>query len=270
MGRTVRTVTTLLFVGVVVAIGLAVLYFGTSTGLINGGGATSIGGATRALPYYAQVGWLRNTAPWPITIESITTNVAHEASAPVVYIEHGHSDVATKPGTAPIWTKASPNPPYQMVGNSLRYLGFAVAPAPGHIASFTSITVYYKGPLGFSFHKTFPGTIVAASSPSLPSSLLAADPATDTTSLPTYLAIVRAALEKKNAAALAVVMGGDATPTDATALLAKEKGLSSHFTQVVVPTVNNPDIATVTYQHASTKLAPITVVWAGFRWSVTR
>jgi hypothetical protein len=272
MRRTVRTVTTLLFIGVVLACGLAVLYFGTSTGVISGGGATSTGGATRTLPYYAQVGWLRNTAPWPVTIKSITTNVAHGATAPVVYLETAQSSAATKADTAPGWTKTASRPPYDLVGGSLRYLGFAVMPVEGHIASFTTVTVTFSGPLGFTFEKSFTGTSVAARSSTLPADILAPDPLVDHTSLNTYLALLRTALEKKNLAKLAVVMGGDATVKDAKAFLTKEKGFSSKYVQTAVPVVGNPQASVLTFYKGSLKhaLPPVTVAWAGYRWSVTR
>jgi hypothetical protein len=272
MRRTVRTVATLLFIGAVIACGLGVLYFGTSTGIISGGSATSLGGATKTLPYYAQVGWIRNTAPWPVTITRITTDVAHSASPAIVYLERHRSTATTKPGTAPEWTKVAGKPPYEMVGGSLRYLGFAVTPAEGHIASFSNFTVTFSGPLGFTFSKTFAGTSVAARSSTLPTTILAADPAVDNTSLNAYVVLLRTALEKKNAAKLAVVMGNDATVADAQAFLKQEKGFTSKFLLSTLPTPNNPDLTTLTFYRGSLThaLPPVKVSWAGYRWAVVR
>jgi hypothetical protein len=272
MRRTVRTIATLLFVGIVLACGLAVLYFGTSLGLVSGGSGTMLGGATKGLPYYAQVGWVRNTAPWPVTITSVTTDVAHSTAPTVVYLERGTSSPKTKPGEAPGWTKVSGQPPYEMVGGSLRYLGFAVAPEAGRIASFSSVTVKFSGPLGFHFTKTFTGTVVAARSVTLPAAVLAPDPAVDNTSLNAYVVLLRTALEKKDPAKLAVVMGGDATAADATAFLKQQKGFNSKYLLSSVPTVGNRDVETLTFYKGTIKhaLPPIHVAWAGFRWAVVR
>jgi hypothetical protein len=262
----------LLFIGVVAACALAVLYFGTSTGLVSSGTATSLGGATKTLPYYAQVGWIRNTAPWPVTITKITTNVAHSTAPVVVYIEEKRSSATTRPDTAPAWTKAAVKPPYELVGGSLRYLGFAVMPVQGRIASFTTFTVTFSGPLGFSFQKSFTGTSVAARSSTLPTAILAPDPAVEDTSINSYVALLRAALKANNAANLAVVMGNDATVADAQVLLKDEKGYKTSYLLSAVPAVGNLDKFTLTFYRSDlTKnaLTPIQVTWAGYRWSVT-
>jgi hypothetical protein len=272
MTRTVRTVVTLLFIGVVIACGLAVIYFGTSTGLISGGADTVTGSATKSAPLYAQIGWLRNTAPWPITIEQITTNAAHTATPTVAYVERKHDSATYKSGTVPTWTKISPKPPVQLVGGSLHYLGFELAPAAGHIASFTSFTVKFSGPLGFTFSKTFEGTNVAAAAAGLPSTLLAPDPATNSASLDPYITLLRSALEKKKLTTIAMVMGGDATPADAKAFLAAHKGFTSKYTQIVTPNQTNPDSESIVFFLSNPKKGqpPVTVNWAGYRWSVAR
>jgi hypothetical protein len=273
MRRTVRTVTTLLLVGIILGIGFAVLYFGTSTGLISGGQSTVMGGATKSLPFYAQVGWLRNTAPWPVTIESVTTDAAHTTAPTQVFIETQRDSKSYPSGTVPDWTKVASRTPYQLAGGSLRYLGFAVAPASGHIASFSSFTVTFVGPLGITFHKTFTGTQVAARAAGLPTSILAPDPSVDNTSLDSYVVLLRTAIEKKDLAALAVVMGGNATTADARALLTKEKGFTSKYLQKAVPvTLGDPSAETLRFYRTSVAkdaLPPLKVVWAGFRWSTT-
>ncbi len=274
MTRTVRTVVTILFVGIVVACGLAVLYFGTSTGIITGGAATVTGGATRSLPFYAQVGWIRNTAPWPVTIEEITPNTAHTSAPTVTYIERKIDDATYKSGVAPTWTKISPKPPVQLVGGSLHYLGFAVSPAAGHIASFTSFTVKFSGPLGFTFTKTFTGTIVAARAAGLPPTILAPDPGTNSASLDPYITLLRTAIEKKNLASLATVMGGDATTADAKAFLAAHRGFTPKYMQAVTisPAPVGVYTQTIVFYRTNPKKgqAPVKVTWAGFRWSVDR
>jgi hypothetical protein len=276
MRTTVRTVVTILFVGIIVGIAFAVLYFGTSTGVISGGQDTALGGAAKATPYYAQVGWIRNTAPWPVKIESITTNAAHSTGDAVVYLERkqGSSTIA-KGKTAPVWTEISPKPPYQLNGGGLRYLGFALMPQAGHIASFTSVTVNFSGPLGLSFHKTFPGVNVAARAADLPASTLAADPAVDSTSASTYESLLTSALTRKkpNYALLATVMGGDATSADAKKLLATQGGITKKYLLQATPTVDNPASVKLTFfAKAGGKgaLPAINIVWAAYRWSVVR
>ncbi|HEY4268464.1 MAG TPA: hypothetical protein VGM94_09760 [Galbitalea sp.] len=272
MTRTVRTVVTILFLGIVIGCGLAVLYFGTSTGVISGGATTVTGGATKSAPFYAQVGWVRNTAPWPVTIQKITTNAAHTSAPTVTYIERKHDSTKYKSGAAPTWTKISPTPPVEILGGSLHYLGFAVSPAVGHIASFTSFTVKFSGPLGFTFSKTFSGTIIAARAAGLPPTILAPDPLTNSASLDPYLTLLRTALEQKNLASLATVMGGDATVTDAKAFLAKQQGFTAKYKQLVTFDLKNPDSQTIVFYRSDPKKGqpPIIVNWAGFRWSVAR
>jgi hypothetical protein len=274
MRRTVRTIVTLLFLGIVVAVGFAVLYFGTSTGLISGGGATYTGGATKTVPYFAQIGWVRNTAPWPVTIKSITTNAEHTAKPTQVYIEAKHDSEKYTLGTVPPWTKISARPPYELVGGSLRYLGFGLTPATGQVASFTTFTVTFSGPLGLTFHKTFSGPTMAARAAGLPSTILAPDPTVDgTPSLDSYIALLRGVLQSRKPAATAVVMGGDATTADAQKFLAGQRGYASKFQLVATPVPKDPYSDTlVFYKTSPTKgaLAPITVTWSGFRWSVKR
>jgi hypothetical protein len=272
MTRTVRTVVTVLFLGIVIACGLAVLYFGTSTGVISGGATTVTGGATKSAPFYAQVGWIRNTAPWPVTIQKITANDAHTSAPTVTYVERKRDGTKYKSGAVPTWTKISPKPPVELVGGSLHYLGFAVSPATGHIASFTSFTVKFSGPLGFTFSKTFSGTIIAARAAGLPPTILAPDPSTNSASLDPYITLLRTAIEQKNLASLATVMGGDATPDEAKAFLATQSGFNPKFKQVVTIDPKNAALQTITFYAADpTKGLPeIKVAWAGFRWSVTR
>lgn len=273
MRRTVRTVTTLLLIAIILGIGFSVLYFGTSTGLISGGQTTVMGGATKSLPFYAQVGWLRNTAPWPVTIESVTTDAAHTGAPTQVFVETSRDSKSYPSGTVPDWTKVASRTPYQLAGGSLRYLGFAVTPATGHIASFSTFTVTFVGPLGITFHRTFTGTQVAARAAGLPTSILAPDPSVDNTSLDTYIVLLRTAIEKKDPSALAVVMGGNATTAEAQALLTKEKGFTSKYLQTAAPvTLGNPAAEILTFYKTTVSkdaLPPLKVTWAGFRWSAT-
>src|SRR5471032_3315025 len=128
MRRAVRTVTGILFVVIVVGCAFAVLYLGTSTGLTFGGAGSELTQATKSDAVYAQVGWLRNTAPWPITIESITTNATAETVAPTVYLEREPSGQHVSSGALPNWALNASHAPYQLNGGALRYLGFSLRP----------------------------------------------------------------------------------------------------------------------------------------------
>jgi hypothetical protein len=99
-------------------------------------------------PLYGQVGWLRNTAPWPITVTSITTNEQNASGKPVVYLERDQTTPTRVSSKEPVWAKNASAVPYQLDGGSLRYLAFALTPQDGAVASMTSITVTYSGPLG--------------------------------------------------------------------------------------------------------------------------
>ena len=274
MGRTVRTVVTVIFVAIVVGVALTVLYFGSSTGLVFGGESTLTGNATAKTPFYAQVGWLKNTAPWPLTIKSITTNAAHASKPVAVYVEPRHvGPLAVTAGKTPAWATDAGKLPHDLVGGSLRYLAFGLSPSEGKVASFTSITVTFSGPLGFTFHKTFDGAEMAAASATLPDSILAADPTTDSSSLDAYIALLRAGLHSKKAAGMAVIMGGGASLTDAQAFLNAQK---AYKTTDKIAAVSTPGDVThqrlVFYASDPTKngLPPINIAWAGFRWSVVR
>jgi hypothetical protein len=291
MRRTVRTIAVLIFVGVVLACGLAVIYFGTSTGLTFGGGATAMGGATKTAPYFAEVGWIRNTAPWPITVTSVTTNATHVAKPTAVYLEREQSPTATPPddgsgstgsdstdtGTAhggtPAWVAVASTPPYTLTGGTLRYLGYAVSPELGRVASFTSMTVNFTGPLGLRFHKTFNEVTVATSSSSLPDGILAADPATGAASLDNYVVLLRAALSAKKLPQLAVVMGGDATLADAKALLARSKAYKTADKLSSTGSITDPTRRRLVFYVSDPMKSPvpaINVAWSGYRWSVVR
>jgi hypothetical protein len=270
MRRTVRTITTLLFIGVALACIFAVLYFGTLTGLTFGGEATQMATASKTSPIYAQVGWLRNTSPWPITITKITTNASQVKAQPVVYVEL--KTFGAKVATArPNWSLSAEQVPYQLDGGSLRYLGFSLDPVANQVASMTSITVEFKGPLGFTFHQTFSGTKIAASSSTLPAGLLADDPKGDPGSLDSYILQLRTGLEQGDQAELALIMGPQATPAQAKALMAQEKSYHSKSKIVATPIEHNSALQKLVFYNGDPvkgALPPITVQWEDFRWHV--
>jgi hypothetical protein len=271
MRRTVRTVVGILFAAVILGCAFAVLYLGTSTGMTFGGAGTELAAATKSDPMYAQVGWLRNTAPWPVTITSITTNAAHTKGETVVYLERKHSGSRAISGKSPEWILLASKPPYQLDGHGLRYLGFIMTPAEGKVASLNSITVNYSGPLGLKFHKTFTGTNVATASSTLPSGTLATDPSIDSTSLDSYISLLRTAIFSQDPEQLAVVMGGVATPADAQAFLKTQKGYKTKDAVAAVGILGDPYTKKVDFYKGDPvkgALPTITVVWAGYRWSV--
>ena len=274
MRRTVRTVTTILFLAIVVGCAFAVLYLGTSTGLTFGGAGSQVKQATKSDPVYAQVGWLRNTAPWPITIQSITTSDSGTSSPTTIILEREQNGSKVSSGGQPSWILNGSHTPYELVGGSLRYLGFAAHPAKGAVGYFTSITVHFTGPLGIPFTSRFNGTTVVAPSSSLPSGVAGRDPAKDSTSLDAYIAAMRdALLLSPDPADIAAVMGGGATTADGAAMLKREAGYATSDGVIATPEPGNRRAQKVVFyltDPVKGALPPISVTWSHFRWTVDR
>ena len=273
MRRTVRTVTAILFVAIVVGCAFAVLYLGTSTGLTFGGGGSRLMQATKGDPVYAQVGWLRNTAPWPITIQSITTNVSGASEHPTVVLEREQSGSKVTSGGMPNWALNASHTPYQLDGSALRFLGFALHPRKDAVSHLTSITVHFTGPLGLPFTSTFKGTTVVAGSPTLPAGVIAQDPNVDSASLDAYVAELRNVLLQPSASAAATVMGGGATTADGAALLKLEAGFVTSDSVTATPEPGNRRLQNLVFylnDPVNGALPPISVEWSGYRWTVVR
>jgi len=273
MRKSVRTITGFVFLAIVLGCGFAVLYLGTSTGLTFGGAGSELEQAKATKPVYAQVGWLRNTAPWPITITSITTNATQSSGPPTVYLERQQSGSHASTGSIPTWAVTSEKTPYQLDGGGLRYLGFSLTPADGQVGYMTSITVHYSGPLGIHFTSTFSGTTVAAAASTLPAGVLTHDPAADSTALDPYIAALRTVLLSASGKSVAAVMGNGATEADGAALLTREQGYATSYG--VSATVDPSDrrqqkIVFFNGSPTTGALPPISVQWSGFRWTVVR
>jgi hypothetical protein len=273
MRRAVRTITAIVFIAVVFGCGFAVLYLGTSTGLTFGGSGTELLQSSKGDAVYAQVGWLRNTAPWPITIQSVTTNAVNSSVLPTVYLEREQGGAHVSSGALPNWALNAEHAPYQLDGGALRYLGFAVRPQKDKISYLTSITVHFTGPLGLHFTSTFGGTTVAASSSSMPAGVLSTDPSKDSSALDGYVAVLRQVLLDSNPTEAAAVMGNGATAADGAAFLAREKGFVT--SDSVVATADSKDLrlqSVVFYlgNRATGALPPISVAWSGYGWTVVR
>jgi hypothetical protein len=273
MRTSVQTVTAIVFLAILLACGVAILYLGTSTGLTFGGARTVTGASTTKTPLYAQVGWLRNTSPWPVTITGITANATNATKPPEVYIEHNSDPSKVKTGSVPLWVKTAGPMPYQLVGGSLRYLGFGISPKAGQIAAFTSITVSFTGPLGFSFQKTFGGTHMAASSATIPSALIAKSPAKDVGSLDAYLLLLRSALSSGDTNQLATAMGGDTTVKQAAAFAKSQTGYATTDKVASSKIKDSPYHVKLSF-YVTDPLKdghpPFIVNWKGFRWSVAQ
>jgi hypothetical protein len=271
MRKTVRNITLILFLGIVVACGFAVLYLGTSTGLTFGGSGTRLHQQAGSDAMYGQVGWLRNTAPWPITITSITTNATNVKDAPTIYLESSQNTPLSTSSKPPAWTSRASSTPYQLDGGGLRYLGFAITPQPSSVAEMTSITVTYTGPLGLRFHETYHGTHVATAASDLPGGLLGVDPRGDPSSLDAYIVELRTALLQPDPKTVSEVMGNGATLAQAQALITAEKKYKT--ADSVQATVQGQDRRTqsiVFYSGDPVKngLPAIDVVWAHYRWGI--
>jgi hypothetical protein len=273
MRRTVRTVTTILFVAIVLGCAFAVLYLGTSTGLTFGGGGSELLQASKTSPVYAQVGWLRNTAPWPVTIQSITTNEVGTSTPTTVMLEREQSGARVSTGSSPSWVVTTTHAPYELDGSALRYLGFALHPAKSRVGYMTTITVNFTGPLGIPFTSTFHGTTVVAESSSLPAGIIARDPKTDSTSLDNYIAALRDVLLQPDPTVVAAVMGGGATADDGAALLKREAGYATSDGVLATPEPSNRRSQKIVFYAGDPvkgALAPISVTWSGYQWTVDR
>lgn len=273
MRRTVRTITGILFVAIVVGCAFAVLYLGTSTGLTFGGAGTELSQATKSDAVYAQVGWLRNTAPWPITIESIATDEVLAAEDPVVYLEREQSGAHVSSGSLPNWALNASHAPYELKGGALRYLGFSMRPKKDSVSYLTSVTVHFTGPLGLRFTSTFKGTTVVAASSTLPSGLIADDPNVESTALDAYIGALRNVLLQPSASEAAAVMGGGASTANGAALLKLEEGFVTSDSVIATPDLHDRrHQKLVFYLNDPVKgaLPPIFVEWSGYRWTVVR
>lgn len=273
MRRTVRTVTAILFAAIVAGCVFAVLYLGTSTGLTFGGSGSRLLQATKGDSVYAQVGWLQNTAPWPITIKSITTNVEGASGEPAVMLEREQSGSKVSSGARPNWALNASRAPYQLNGKALRFLGFELRPKDKTVSYLTSITVHFTGPLGIPFTSTFKGTTVVASSSSLPAGIISTDPKNDSAALDSYIGALRTVLISPSPSDAAAVMGGGATTADGAALLKLETGFLTSDSVIATPEPGNRrQQKVVFYLNDPVKgaLPPISVEWSGFRWTVVR
>ena len=272
MRNTVRNIALVVFVLVVLGCGFAVLYLGTSTGLTFGGSGTRVMSQAGSDPLYGQVGWLRNTSPWPITIKSITTNAVNATATPDVYLE-SEQTAPTKQSTKkpPTWLLNASKAPYQLDGGALRYLGFVIKPQSQSVAEITTITVTYSGPLGLTFHSTFGGTRVAVGSSSLPAGVLGSDPKASSASLDAYIAAIRAALLQPETKTIAQIMGNGATEDQASAFIASQKAyVAADSVSAFVVTSDGREQRLTFYKGDPTKgaLPPIEVIWAHYRWTI--
>jgi hypothetical protein len=271
MRKTVRNITLLVFLGVVLCCAFAVLYLGTSTGMTFGGSATRLDEQSGSDAMYGQVGWLRNTAPWPITITSITTNAASVTKTPSVYLTTAPTSPLAQSSKAPAWSQNASSVPYTLDGGSLRYLGFAITPQRGTVGYMTSITVTYTGPLGLKFHATFNGPRVASASSDLPGGLLGTDPRSDPASLDAFIVELRTAFIQPDPKTVSLVMGNGATQAQAQALItAMKKYKMADDVQATVIGQDRRTESIVFFAGDPVKggLPPINVVWANYRWGI--
>ena len=234
MKRSAVLITFLVFVLLLGAGGVVVFSLATSTGVELGGKSLITGGAKAGKPFFGQVGWIRNNSPWPVEVTSIDLNVSDTAHDPTIYLAEHRDDAAAVDGEAPKWAGSAISFPYTLPGGALRYFGFGVEPGSGKIASFDTITVTFKGPLPLSYHTSVSGVQLVASSEDLPGTLIAQDPATDSTSLDKYIELLRAAIKSGDLANIRLVIGQDATEEDAIAFKKSQKGYKTSMPVAVL------------------------------------
>jgi hypothetical protein len=271
MRKTVRNVSLVLFLFIVLGCGFAVLYLGTSTGLTFGGAGSRVLAQDASHPLYGQVGWLRNTAPWPITITQITTNVENASGTPGIYLEADQTLPTKVSSKEPVWVKNASTLPFQLDGGALRFLGFSVTPQADEVAAMTTITVTYSGPLGITFHSTFGGTDVAVGSSTLPDGILGANPTNTADSLNAYIAAIRAALSQPDTKTVAQLMGNGATTDTAQAFITSQKAyVTADAVSAVYVTKDGHEQRIAFYKGDPVKgaLPPIEVKWVNYRWTI--
>ena len=271
MSRRTGLITFIVFL-LFVAVGVvAVFALGTKTGLAMGAPGTATGSTSKGKPLYVQEGWVRNNSPWPVEITGISVNNTDTAADPKIFLRARISDEEVKSGKTPTWAKTALKYPYTLAGGELRYFGFGMIAGKGKVASFDTVTVSFKGPLGFSFDTEYTGIAVAASSSDLPNALVSTDPTNDSDSLDSYIALLRAALKSGRVEQIQTVMGDDATERNAIALRKSQKGYDTELSVDATMINDNPKNQTLIFYKGkvSKGLSPITVEWRDFRWRVT-
>jgi hypothetical protein len=267
-------VATSLIVLVVVLLGvvLAIVTFGTKFGIEMGGQAVVTGNGAQAKPFYTQIGWVRNTAPWPVQITSVDVDSTDVGKPVEVFLATAVSPTAANDGSTPAWA-VTPMPfPVTIPANSIRYFGFAVTPASGRVASFGTVTLHFKGPFPVPFSATAVGIQVAVSSPTLPSGLVSTDPSIDPRSVDGYLAVLRSVIKSADTVQIQNVLGSGTTEKQALAFEASQKGFKFSMPVKVTTSPTDPHSKTLqfyTKDPAKDGLTPIHLTWQDFRWSAS-
>ncbi|MCU1508411.1 MAG: hypothetical protein JWR53_600 [Glaciihabitans sp.] len=264
-------VTFIIFLLVVVATAGAVVYFGTKTGMQLGGKAVVTGVAdTAKSPFYAQTGWIRNNSPWPVTITGVSVNGKNFAGVPEVYLVD-QQPAAPSSGKKPSWATTPLTLPLTLPGSKLYYLGFGVTAADGQVASFTTVTLTFKGPLPLSFTTSESDVVVATQALDLPVGLVATDPAASPDSLDAYIVAVRNALHSHNPDIVQNTMGPGTTKQAASAFLKSQKGYKTAFNVQALAVNQDPTTQSLVFydKKPANGLGKFTAHWSDYRWSIT-
>ena len=259
----------LLFVGGGI---VAVLALATSTGLAMGGTTVVTGTSTSTAVYQAQAGWIRNNSPWEVEVTSVSVNDTGAVESPTIYVTDSKSTEEPVEGEAPVWAATPVSLPFTLPGGELRYFGFGITPEAGQIATFDTITVEFTGPLGFTFTSDYTGNALAISGENFPNDLIAGDPATDETSLDSYLGSLTSSMLSGDIAVIVQAMGGDVTEDQGNAFIGSQQAYRAGMPFVTSMVDDNPRVRTVQFYAtdvATDGLPPITLEWDAYRWHVT-
>lgn len=272
--RTNRTalVSLIILGGFLVGLAILVIGMGTSTGVAMGGTSSVMAVAEEEKPAYAQGGWIKNNAPWPIQITSVDVDYVGASAAPALYLSENQSLTPPPEGEDPAWTAAPASLPYTVAPGSVWYFGFALSPDPLRVASFDSITVKGHGLLGFGFEQTHTGVAVAASSSALPFPMAAEDPARQAESFTRMLDLTVLVLDRDSVEQVQILMGADSTPDDAAALQLSQASYVPEMTYAVREESEDGRTQVIAFYLTDPEVDALPALrfdWANYRWTLS-
>lgn len=257
---------------ILVGIAIVVVALGTSTGIAVGGDERVIASAEGEQPVYAQGGWIKNNAPWPIQINSVSVDLVGASTAPTVYLSNEQSTTPPPEGEAPLWTAVPATFPYTIEPGMVKYFGFAVSPDPSRVASFDTMTITGQGLLGFGFEETHEGVVVAGSAGDLPFPMAADDPAETNDSFDTIFNLMLVVFDRDSVEQTQILMGRDSTVEEATALLLSQAAYVPEMPYQVTEETKDERVQTVTFYATDPEvdaLPAIRFTWADYRWTLS-
>lgn len=265
-------VSLILLGGILLGLSIIVIALGTSTGVAVGGETSVVASAEAEKPVYAQGGWIKNDAPWPIQVTSVTLDQTGTSTAPTVYMSSERTVTPPEEGEDPAWTAVPATFPFTIAPGTVQYLGFALQPDPGSVAAFDTMTVKGQGLMGFGFEQRHFGVVVVASAADLPFSMAAEDPNVRKDSFTQFLDLTVQVLDREtNTEQLLLLMGPDATPEEAEALQLSQATYVPEMTYTATKLTDDGRTQAVVFYLTDPEadaLPMLRFTWADYRWSV--